>query len=175
VDWNHANVLQDWQAALGFQVDLTKQRPSASIAEKLNELSTISDSAAQHLPCSPPPAVQLITFSARYTKESERIFFRLRPLALPGNPGRVNFALSSRLPRVCFDETLIYYRLGTRDGWNTPLFSPGQSVFNTPESLKLTTVHERTFFAVDFGLQRTLANTSLLDLQTNLGSLTAVP
>src|SRR5207249_6274789 len=25
VDWNHSGVLQDWQAALGFQADLTKQ------------------------------------------------------------------------------------------------------------------------------------------------------
>jgi len=32
--------------------------------------------------------------------------------------------------RLRFDETIIYNRLGTRDGWTTAPFSPGQNVFN---------------------------------------------
>ena len=48
-----------------------------------------------------------------------------------GNAKRVTFGFTLRpSSRFRFDESLIYYRLGTRAGWTTPPFSPGQSIFN---------------------------------------------
>jgi hypothetical protein len=73
--------------------------------------------------------------------------------------------------RFRLDETLIYYRLGTRDGWVTPPFSPGKSVFNN--YLNRTKLNYQ--FTKELSLRlildynATIANTSLLDLQTSLG------
>ncbi len=133
VDWNHANVLQDWQAALGFQVDLTKQ-------------TTISFNRGE--------AYEL------FDNIGFRIALTLRPSS-----------------RFRFDETLIYYRLGTREGWNTPPFSPGQSVFNNYlNRLKLNYQFTKELsLRLILDSNATLANTSLLDLQTNLGSYDGGP
>jgi len=90
----------------------------------------------------------------------------------------VNFALTLRpSSRFRFDETLIYYRLGTRDGWNTPPFSPGQSVFNNYlNRLKLNYQFTKELsLRLILDYNATLANTSLLDLQTNLGSFDGGP
>ncbi len=120
-----------------------------------------------------------ISFSARYTQGIQENFFPA-PGLLPflANARRVNFGLTLRpSSRFRFDETLIYYRLGTRAGWVTPPFSPGQSVFNN--YLNRAKLHYQ--FSKELSLRlildynATIANTNLLDLQTNLGSFDGGP
>jgi hypothetical protein len=180
VDWNHANVLQDWQAALGFQVDLTKQTTiSFNRGEAYELFDNIGFRKHSTSVLATAQPYNWITFSARYTQGIGENFFPA-PGLLPflANSRRVNFALTLRpSSRFRFDETLIYYRLGTRDGWNTPPFSPGQSVFNN----YLNRVKLNYQFTKELSLRlildynATLANTSLLDLQTNLGSFDGGP
>ncbi|PYU71456.1 MAG: hypothetical protein DMG49_09355 [Acidobacteria bacterium] len=71
----------------------------------------------------------------------------------------------------------IYYRLGTRAGWTTPPFSPGRSIFNN----YLNRAKLNYQFTKELSLRlildynATIANTNLLDLQTNLGSYDGGP
>ncbi len=180
VDWNHANVLQDWQAALGFQVDLTKQTTiSFNRGEAYELFDNIGFRKHSTSVLATAQPYNWITFSARYTQGIGENFFPAAGL-LPflANSRRVNFALTLRpSSRFRFDETLIYYRLGTRDGWNTPPFSPGQSVFNNYlNRLKLNYQFTKELsLRLILDYNATLANTSLLDLQTNLGSFDGGP
>ena len=183
VDWNHAGTLQDWGAALGFEVDLTKQ---TTISISRGEAYELFDSIefrkhSTSLFVSTQP-YKWISFSARYTTGTGENFFPAQtPVPLQpflGNVKRVNFGFTLRpSSRFRFDETLIYYRLGTRDGWVTPPFSPGQSVFNN----YLNRAKLNYQFTKELSLRlildynATLANTSLLDVQANLGSYDGGP
>jgi hypothetical protein len=180
VDWNHADILQDWQAAMGFQVDLTKQTTfsiNRGEAYELFDNIGFRKHSTSVLATSQP--YTWITFSARYTTGIGENYYPA-PGLLPflANSERVNFGLTLRpSSRFRFDETLIYYRLGTRAGWTTPPFSPGQSVFNN----YLNRVKLNYQFTKELSLRlildsnATLANTNLLDLQTNLGSFDGGP
>jgi hypothetical protein len=180
VDWNHAGVLQDWQAAVGFQVDLTKQTTfSINRGEAYELFDNIGFRKHSTSVLASAQPYNWITFSARYTQGIGENFFPA-PGLLPflASSRRVNFGFTLRpSSRFRFDETLIYYRLGTRDGWNTPPFSPGQSVFNN----YLNRAKLNYQFTKELSLRlildynATLANTSLLDLQTNLGSFDGGP
>src|SRR5258708_37386808 len=72
---------------------------------------------------------------------------------------------------------LIYYRLGTRAGWTAPPFAPGQSVLNN----YLNRAKLNYQFTKELSLRlildynATIANSNLLDLQTNLGSFDGGP
>jgi hypothetical protein len=180
VDWNHAGVLQDWQAAVGFQVDLTKQTTlSVNRGEAYELFDNIGFRKHSTSVLATAQPYNWITFSARYTQGIGENFFPA-PGLLPflANTRRVNFALTLRpSARFRFDETLIYYRLGTRDGWNTPPFSPGQSVFNN----YLNRAKLNYQFTKELSLRlildynATLANTSLVDQQAILGSYDGGP
>jgi hypothetical protein len=180
VDWNHAGVLQDWQAAVGFQVDLTKQTTiSINRGEAYELFDNIGFRKHSTSVLATAQPYNWITFSARYTQGIGENFFPA-PGLLPflANTRRVNFALTLRpSSRFRFDETLIYYRLGTREGWTAPPFSPGQSVFNN----YLNRAKLNYQFTKELSLRlildynATLANTSLVDLQTNLGSYDGGP
>jgi Domain of unknown function (DUF5916) len=180
VDWNHNNILQDWSAAVGFQVDLTKQTTfniSRGEAYELFDDIGFRKHSTSVLAATQP--YKWISFTARYTQGIGENFFPARGL-LPflANTRRVNFGLTLRpSARFRFDETLIYYRLGTRPGWVTPPFSPGQSVFNN----YLNRAKLNYQFTKELSLRlildynATIANTSLVDLQTNLGSFDGGP
>src|SRR5712692_8740841 len=180
VDWNHNNILQDWSAALGFQVDFTKQTTiniSRGEAYELFDNIGFRKHSTSFLVSTQP--YNWISFSARYTQGIGENFFPA-PGLLPflANTRRVNFGLTLRpSARFRFDETLIFYRLGTRAGWVTPPFSPGQSVFNN----YLYRAKMNYQFTKELSLRlildynATIANTSLLDLQTNLGSFDGGP
>jgi hypothetical protein len=180
VDWNHAGVLQDWQAAVGFQVDLTKQTTlSINRGEAYELFDNIGFRKHSTSVLATAQPYNWITFSARYTQGIGENFFPA-PGLLPflANTRRVNFGLTLRpSSRFRFDETLIYYRLGTRDGWNTPPFSPGQSVFNN----YLNRAKLNYQFTKELSLRlildynATLANTSLVDQQAILGSYDGGP
>src|SRR5713226_6503125 len=180
VDWNHAGILQDWGAALGFGVEFTKQTTitiSRGEAYELFEGIGFRKHSTSILAATQP--YKWISFSTRYTQGIGENFFPARGL-LPflANTRRVNFGLTLRpSSRFRFDETLIYYRLGTRAGWTTPPFKPGQSVFNN----YLNRAKLNYQFTKELSLRlildynATIANTSLLDLQTNLGSFDGGP
>ena len=180
VDWNHNGIMQDWQAALGFQVDLTKQTTiSINRGEAFEVFQGIEFRKHSTSLLASTQPYKWISFSARYTSGIGENFFP--PLGLSpflANSRRVNFALTLRpSSRFRFDETLIYYRLGTRAGWTTPPFTPGQSVFNN----YLNRAKLNYQFTKELSLRlildynATLANTNLLDLQTNLGSYDGGP
>jgi hypothetical protein len=177
VDWNHNGVLEDWGAALGFQVDLTKQTTisvNRGEAYELFEGIGFRKHSTSFLASTQP--YKWISFSARYTTGIGENFFPATALVpfqpFLGNTKRVNFGFTLRpFSRLRFDETLIYYRLGTRAGWTTPPFTPGQSVFNN----YLNRAKLNYQFTKELSLRLildyngTIANTQLFDLQRSLG------
>jgi hypothetical protein len=183
VDWNHTGILQDWQAAVGFQVDLTKQTTFNVSRGEAYELFDGIDFRKHSMSISAATQpYKWISFSTRYTQGISENFFPAQTLVpfqpFLGNVRRVNFAFTLRpSSRFRLDEMLIYYRLGTRAGWTTAPFSPGQSVFNN----YLNRVKLNYQFTKELSLRlildynATLANSNLLDLQTNLGSFDGGP
>jgi hypothetical protein len=170
VDWNHNNILQDWSAALGFQVDFTKQTTiniSRGEAYELFDNIGFRKHSTSLLVSTQP--YNWISFSARYTQGIGENFFPA-PGLLPflANTRRVNFGLTLRpSARFRFDETLIYYRLGTRAGWVTNNYlNRAKLNYQFTKELSLRLI-------LDYNA--TIANTSLLDLQTNLGSFDGGP
>ena len=174
VDWNHNGILQDWSAALGFQVDMTKQT-TLSVSrgeayELFNNIGFRKHSTSVLVSTQP---FKWISFLARYTQGIGENFFPAPGLSpFLGNTKRVNLAMTLRpFSRFRFDETLIYYWLGTRPGWVTPPFAPGQSVFNN----YLNRAKLNYQFTKEFSLRlildynATLANSQLFDLQRSLG------
>jgi Domain of unknown function (DUF5916) len=180
LDWNHAGILQDWQAALGFQVDLTKQTTfTASRGEAYELFDNIGFRKHSFAVSAAAQPYKWISFSTRYVQGIAENFFPA-PGLLPflGNSNRVNFGFTLRpSSRFRIDETLIYYRLGTRPGWTSPPFSPGQSIFNN----YLNRAKVNYQFTKELSLRlildynATIANSNLLDLQTNLGSFDGGP
>ena len=71
-------------------------------------------------------------FSARYTQWPGENYFPAPPLEPSlGNSRRINFGLTLRpSSRLRLDETMIYSRLGSRDGGTPVGFVPGENVFN---------------------------------------------
>jgi len=174
VDWNHDGILEDWGAGIGFQVDLTKQTTIGINRGEAYELFRNIDfrkhSTSLFVTTQP---YKWISFSTRYTEGIGENFFPA-PGILPflGNVRRVNFGLTLRpSSRLRLDETLIYYRLGTRDGWVTPPFSPGQSIFNN----YLNRAKFSYQFTKELSLRlildynATIGNPDLLDVQRNVG------
>jgi Domain of unknown function (DUF5916) len=180
VDWNHNGILQDWVAVLAFQVDLTKQTTlSVSRGEAYELFNNIDFRKHSTAILASTQPYKWISFSARYARGIGENFFP--PSGIPpflGNVQKINFGLTLRpSARFRFDETLLYYRLGTRAGWTTPPFAPGQSVFNN----YLNRAKLNYQFTKELSLRlildynATIANASLVDLQTNLGSFDGGP
>ena len=180
VDWNHAGVLQDWQASLDFQFDLTKQTTLAFARDEAYELfSNIGFRKHRTAVLVSTQPYKWISFSVRYTQGTGENYFPA-PGLLPflGNINRVNFGFTLRpSSRLRLDETLIYYRLGTRDGWVTPPFSPGQSIFNN----YLNRAKLNYQFTKELSLRlildynATIGNANLLDVQRNVGGIDGGP
>jgi hypothetical protein len=180
VDWNHAGILQDWSAALGFQVDLTKQTTltfsRGEAFELFQGIEFRKHSTSLFVSTQP---YKWISLSTRYTQGISENFFPAPPLSpFLGNTRRVNFGFTLRpSSRFRLDETFIYSRLGTREGFVTPPFSPGQSVFNN--YLNRTKLNYQ--FTKEWSLRLildydgTVANSNLVDLQRNLGGNDSPP
>jgi hypothetical protein len=177
VDWNHNGILQDWGAALAFQMDLTKQTTlsvSRGEAYELFENIGFRKHSTSFLVSTQP--YKWVSFSTRYTQGIGENFFPARSLVpfqpFLGSVKRVNFGFTLRpSSRFRLDETLIYYRLGTRAGWVTPPFSPGQSIFNN----YLNRAKLNYQFTKELSLRlildynATIANSQLFDVQRSLG------
>jgi hypothetical protein len=180
VDWNHNNVLQDWSAAVGFQMDLTKQTTfniSRGEAYELFDNIGFRKHSTSVLAATQP--YKWISFSVRYTQGIGENFFPA-PGLLPflANTRRVNFGFTLRpSARFRLDETLIYSRLGTRPGSTPQGFAPGHNVFNN----YLNRAKLNYQFTKELSLRlildynATIANAGLVDLQTNLGSFDGGP
>jgi hypothetical protein len=180
VDWNHAGIMQDWAAVLGFEVDLTKQTTfTLSRGEAYELFDNIDFRKHSTAVAASTQPYKWISFSARYAQGIVENYFPA-PGVLPflANSRRVNFGFTLRpSSRFRLDETFIYYRLGTRDGWNTAPFTAGQSLFNNylnRTKLNYQFTKELSLrLIVDYNA--TLANSNLVDLQTNLGSYDGGP
>ncbi len=180
LDWDHNGVLQDWQVAAGFQVDLTKQTTfDITRGEAFELFDNIGFRRHRTTLFVATQPYKWISFSTSYTQGIEVNFFPA-PGLLPFLAGakRLNFGLTLRpSARFRFDETLIYYRLGTRAGGVAPRFSPGQSVFNN----YLNRAKLNYQFTKELSLRlildynATIANPQLLDVQTNLGGVDGGP
>jgi hypothetical protein len=185
VDWNHNGILQDWQAALGFQVDLTKQTTlSVNRGEAFEFFDNVEfrKHSTSFLATTQP--YKWISFSARYTQGIGENFFPAvqqqppplppRPLFPPflGNTRRVNFGFTLRpSSRFRFDETYIYSRLGTRNGSTPPGFNPGQNIFNNHlmrSKLNYQFTKELSLRLI-LDYNATIANSQLFNVQRSLG------
>jgi hypothetical protein len=180
VDWNHNNILQDWSAAVSFEVDLTKQTTfniSRGEAYELFDNIGFRKHSTSVLAATQP--YKWISFSVRYTQGIGENFFPA-PGLLPflANTRRVNFGFTLRpSARFRLDETLIYSRLGTRADTTPQGFAPGHNVFNN----YLNRAKLNYQFTKELSLRlildynATIANAGLVDLQTNLGSFDGGP
>src|SRR6267142_711751 len=129
VDWDHNGVLQDWQAAVGFEIDWTRQTTLiVSRGEAYELFANIpfrKHSTAIQFSSAP---YKWLSFTGRYTTGTGENFFPAAGLSpFLGNVNRVNFGFTVRpSARLRIDETAIYYRLGTRDGSTPAPFDPGR-------------------------------------------------
>jgi hypothetical protein len=180
IDWDHNNVLQDWSAALGAQLDLTRNSTlTFSRGEAYELFDNIPFRKHSTSVYGTSALYKWLTLTARFTTGTGENFFpggALDPFL--GNVKRVNLGFTVRpLSRFRIDETAIYYRLGTRAGSTPAGFSPGQSIFNN--YLLRTKVNYQ--FTKELSLRvivdydATLANNQLLNLQTNLGGYAGGP
>jgi len=180
VDWNHAGILQDWQAAVGFQVDFTKQT-TLSISrgeayELFDKIGFRRHSTAILFATAPK---KWLRFNSRFVSGTGEDYFPAAPL-LPflGNVKKMSAGFTLRpSSRFRFDETYLFYRLGARSGSTPPGFKPGQNIFNNHlmrSKLNYQFTKELSLRLI-LDYNATIANTSLLDLQTNLGSFDGGP
>jgi len=180
VDWNHAGILQDWQAAVGFQVDFTK-RTTLSISrgeayELFDKIGFRKHSTAILFATAPK---KWLSFNSRFVSGTGENYFPAATL-LPflGNVKKMSAGFTLRpSSRFRFDETYLFYRLGTRNGGTPPGFKPGQNIFNNHlmrSKLNYQFTKELSLRLI-LDYNATIANTGLLDLQTNLGSFDGGP
>lgn len=180
IDWDHNGVLQDWQAAIGFEIDWTRQTTfiisRGEAYELFANIPFRKHSTAIQFSSAP---YKWLSFTGRYTTGTGENFFPAGTLApFLGNVNRVNVGFTLRpSARFRLDETAIYNRLGTREGSTPAGFDPGHPIFNN--YLIRTKVNYQ--FTKELSLRMimdydaTLANTNLLDLQRNLGSYDGGP
>jgi hypothetical protein len=180
LDWDHTGVLQDWQAAVGFEIDWTRQTTLVvSRGEAYELFSNIPFRRHTTVMQFSSAPYKWLSFSGRYTTGTGINYFPASPLApFLGNVNRVNAGFTIRpSARFRIDETAIYYRLGTRDGSAPPGFDPGHPVFNN--YLLRTKVNYQFTKALSLRMivdyDATLANTQLVDLQRILGSFQGGP
>src|ERR1700756_3508717 len=175
IDWDHDNVLQDWTAALGVQLDLTRNSTfTVSRGEGYELFDNIPFRKHSTSIYGTSPIYKWLALTGRFTSGIGENFFpgdQLNPFL--GNVKRVNLGFTVRpSARFRVDETAIYYRLGTRTDSTPAGFRPGQSIFNN--YLLRSKVNYQ--FSKELSLRvivdydATLANDQLLNLQTNLGS-----
>ena len=180
IDWDHHNVLQDWTAALGLQLDLTRNSTfTVSRGEGYELFDNIPFRKHSTSLYGTSAVYKWLALTGRFTTGIGENYFPgdgLNPFL--GNIKRVNLGLTVRpSARFRVDETAIYYRLGTREGSTPSGFRPGQAIFNN--YLLRTKVNYQ--FTKELSLRvivdydATLANNQLLNLQTNLGSYAGGP
>lgn len=180
LDWDYKHVLQDWSVVPSFQFEFTKQTTLVFLRgegyEVFQNIPFRKHSTAAIFVTQP---TKWLALNTRYTQGTGENFFPA-PGLLPflGNTRRVNFGFTLRpTSRFRLDQTYIYSRLGTRDRSTPPGFAPGHSIFNN----HLLRSKMNYQFSKELSLRLildydvTLANTGLVDVQTNLGSYPGGP
>jgi hypothetical protein len=180
IDWDHNDVLQDWTAALGAQVDLTRNSTfTVSRGEGYELFANIPFRKHSTSVYATSALYKWLTLTTRFTSGTGENYFpggAFDPFL--GNVKKLNLGFTVRpSARFRIDETGIYYRLGTRDGSTPAGFKPGQAIFN---NYLLRTKFNYQFskelsLRVIVDYDATLANTQLLNLQANLGSYAGGP
>jgi hypothetical protein len=180
VDWDHNGVLQDWLAAAALQMDLTRNTTlNVSRGEAYELFDNIPFRKHSTSLYATSALYKWLSLTARFTSGTGENYFpgpALDPFL--GNVKRVNLGFTVRpSSRFRIDETGIYYRLGTRSASTPAGFAPGQSIFNN--YLQRTKVHyqftKELSLRVILDYDATLANSQLLNLQTNLGGYLGGP
>jgi hypothetical protein len=175
VDWDHQGVLQDWQAALAFQLDLTRNTTlNVSRGEAYELFAGIPFRKHSTSFYATSDLYKWLSLSARFTTGTGENYFPA-PLLSPflGNVKRSTVGFTVRpSARFRFDETGIFYRLGTRAASTPTAFTSGQAIFNnyllrTKVNYQFT---KELSLRVILDYDATLANSQLLNLQSNLGS-----
>lgn len=180
VNWNRRGQLQDWEADLGWEVELRRRTTlNATRTESYELFQGIGfRKHSTDLLATTAPATWL-AFNARFVTGTQENLFPADGLA----PFLANFKRASAgftlrpTSGVRVDETYIFDRLGTREGSTPAGFLPGAGIFNN--HLMRTKVNYQ--FTKDFSLRvildynATLANTALVDRQRDLGSFAGGP
>lgn len=180
IDWDHNGVLQDWVVSAGFQLELNPQtaiQVSRGEAYELFGNVPFRKHSTSVVVTSAP--YRWLSLNSRFSSGTGENFFPAAPLApFLGNVKRFNLGFTLRpSSQFRFDETYIYYRLGTRAGSTPAGFSPDHAIFNN--YLMRSKVNYQ--FTRELSLRlildydATLANSQLLNLQTNLGSFDGGP
>ena len=180
VNWDHTGRLQDWSAAASWEVDWTGQTSlTINRGEAFELFQNIGFRKHSTAMAFSTEWLKWLALSARYTQGTGENFFPAAPLApFLANTTRVNFGFTFRpSPRLRFDQTYIYTRLGTRTGSTPAGFPSGISIFNNHiVRSKLNYQFNRELsLRVILDYNATLANPGLLDIQTNLGSAPGAP
>src|SRR5438477_4713450 len=180
IDWDHRDVLQDWSAALGMQLDLTRNSTfTVSRGEAYEVFENLPFRKHSTSIYGTSALYKWLTLTGRFTSGIGENYFPggTRDPFL-GNVKRATLGFTVRpSARFRVDETGIYYRLGTRAGSTPAGFAPGQSIFNN--YLLRTKVNYQ--FTKELSLRvivdydATLANSQLLNIQTNLGGYPGGP
>lgn len=180
VNWNRQGRIQDWEGDWGFEVQWARQTSinlsRGEAFELFRNLGFRKHSTAIAFTSEP---YNWLILNARFNFGTNENFFPAAPLApFLANSKRLFFGFGLRpQPRLRFDQTYIFLRLGTR-GASTPAgFAPGTSIFNNHilrSKLNYQFTKELSLRAI-FDYNATLANDRLVDVQTNLGSFPGGP
>jgi hypothetical protein len=180
IDWDHTGTLQDWQAALGMQLELTHQTvmqiSRGELYERFDNLPFRKHYTSALVTTAP---YNWLSLNTQFTTAIWENYFPAAPLApYLANLKRLNLGFTLRpRSRFRFDEIYIYYRLGNRAGSTPAGFAPGEAIFNNHlmrSKLNYQFTRELSLRLI-LDYDATLANTQLLDLQTNLGSFDGGP
>ncbi len=180
VNWNRAGQVQDWIVDAKFDANFTGQTGLEVRRVEAFELfqnigfrkhtTTLSFSSA---------VLKWLVVSSSYRHGSSANFFPAAGL-LPFLGSYANASLNFTFrpaPRIRFEQTYIYTRLGTRVGSTPAGFPTGISIFNNHllrSKLNYQFNRELSLRAI-FDYNATLANPCLLDIQTTLGSSPGAP
>ena len=175
IDWDHTGTLEDWQAALGFQLELTHQTSfqisRGEAFELFDNIPFRKHSTSFQATTAP---YSWLAFNAHYISGTGENYFPAAPLdPYLANVNRLNLGFTLQpSARLRFDQTYIYYRLGNREGSTPAGFDSSSAIFNNHlmrSKLNYQFTRELSLRLI-FDYDATLANTQLVDLQTNLGS-----
>jgi hypothetical protein len=180
VDWDHNGILQDWQAAVGVQLDLTRNTTfTVSRGEAYELFANIPFRKHSTSVYGTSALYKWLTLTGRFTSGTGVNYFPAAPLdPFLANAKRATLGFTVRpSSRFRIDASALYYRLGDREGSTPPGFAPGQAIFNN--YLVRTKVNYQ--FSKELSLRvildydATLANDQLLNIQANLGGYAGGP
>ena len=180
VNWNRAGQVQDWFVDAKFDANFTGQTTLEVRRIEAFELfrtigfrkhSTTLQFVTQWL--------KWLAVSGSYRDGSSVNFFpAAAQLPFLSNSTNAIFGWLFRpAARMRFDQTYIYSRLGTRRGSTLVGFASGVAIFNNHilrSKLNYQFNRELSLRAI-FDYNATLANSNLLDVQTNLGGVSGGP